>query len=131
MMQTMQRTTAILIVSVAVLFGCQAQPTREITADTWSVLRVIDGDTFVIHYDGEPTSVRLYDFDAPELAEPGGPAAADRLRKFIDGRDVRLVFPAARKRDNFGRLLARVYADNVDISAALTDRPLADQGSAD
>ena len=104
------------IVAAILLAGCQS---REITADTFRVLRVIDGDTFVIRYDGEPTSVRLWGFDAPELGDPGGPQAADRLRAAIDDRTVRLAFPAARKRDNFGRLLARVYADGVDLADVL------------
>jgi len=126
----MHRITAVLILA-ALAVSCAA-PTREITARRFRVLRVIDGDTFVVHYDGEPTSVRLFGFDAPELADPGGPAAADRLRKLIDGRDVRLVFPARRKRDSFGRLLARVYADDVEIVGVLsTDRlPLAAGGPA-
>ena len=106
------RELVILAAVVGLVAGCQS---REITADTFRVERVIDGDTFVIRYDGEPTSVRLYGFDAPEPNEPGGRSAAADLRDMIEGRTVRLVFPARRKRDNFGRLLARVYVDGIEV----------------
>ena len=109
----------ILLLSSIVLGGCTIcdypVETREITARTFRVLRVIDGDTFVVRYDGENTSVRLYGYNAPELREAGGLEAAEALRKLIDDKDVRLVFCARKRRDNFGRLLARVYLDNVDI----------------
>ena len=96
-------------------------PTRETTARTFRVVRVIDGDTFVVEYDGEPTSVRLWGFDAPEPREPGGEEATAGLREMIDGKVVRLEFPGDRKRDNFGRLLARVYVDEMQVRAGGTE----------
>lgn len=112
---------ALILVAVAALLivGCGPEPTREVTADTFAVIRIIDGDTFVIHYDGEPTSVRLYGFDAPERNEPGGLAATERLRDMIEGRTVRLVLPGRRKHDCFGRLLAQVYVDDVEVNSVL------------
>ncbi len=107
--------------------GCG--PSREIGARTFRVIRVIDGDTFVIEYDGEPTSVRLLGYDAPEPNEPGGAEATARLRELIDGKIVRLEFAeparpgAAYKRDHFGRLLARVNVDGVAVTGALGADP--------
>jgi micrococcal nuclease len=98
------------------LVGCE---TRVITARRFEVVRVIDGDTFRIQYDGEETSVRLVGIDAPERREPGGPAATAALRKMIDRRTVRLEFPCKRKRDNFDRLLCNVHLENRDIAAEL------------
>ncbi len=91
--------------------------TREITVRTYRVLRIVDGDTFKIRYDGEPTSVRIYGIDAPEMKDPAGLPSRDHLIELIDDREVRLVFCGPRRRDNFGRLLARVFVagDDGDI----------------
>ena len=67
-----------------------------------------DGDTLVIVYDGEQTSVRLARVNAPERNEPGGAEATEALRGLVDGRTVRIEFTAGHKRDNFGRLLCSV-----------------------
>ena len=48
----------------------------------------------------------------------------------IEGRTVRLEFPGRRKRDNFGRLLARVYVDDRDIGAAMITKGQAGQYAA-
>ena len=79
------------------------------------VTNVIDGDTFVIAYDGVPASVRLLGIDAPERRDPGGPEATAALRALIEGKTVRIDFadPSGRKRDNFGRLLCKVYLGDV------------------
>ena len=104
------------------LAGCVS---REITARTFTVDRIIDGDTFEIRYDGEPTSVRLFGIDAPEIRDPGGAEAKAELARLILTRKVRLQFPGKRKRDNFGRLLARVYVDGIDIGAEMVKRGFA------
>lgn len=43
--------------------------------------RVIDGDTLHIPTDSGLVRVRLAELDAPELGEPGGQAAWDRMRE--------------------------------------------------
>lgn len=100
---------------------------REITARTFAVLRVIDGDTFVVMYDGEPTSCRLYGIDTPERGEPGYRDARDELARLIDegGGVVEIHFPTMRKRDNFGRLLVTATVGGVDLSTALRDHGFA------
>ena len=107
--------------------GCQA-PTalphecREITATTFKVQRIVDGDTFVVSYDGEATYVRFFGINAPERRDPAGPAATAALAKLIEGKTVRLDFPGKRKRDNFGRLLCKVYVNGLDIGAEMMRR---------
>ena len=93
---------AILI--LLALTGCHT--CTEIAQRDFDVVRIIDGDTFVVMYDGELTSVRVYGIDTPERGEPGFKIATKQLRDEISGQRVRLTFPARRKRDNFGRLLA-------------------------
>ena len=64
-----------------------------------------------------PVSVRFIGIDAPESRDPGGPEATAALRALIGGRTVRLDFadPGGRKRDNFGRLLCRVFVGDLDV----------------
>ena len=40
----------------------------------------------------------------------------------IEGRTVRLEFTETRKRDNFGRLLCRVYVDGLDVGDEMVRR---------
>jgi len=98
--------------------GCE---NREITARRFRVLRVVDGDTFKIQYDGESTSVRFFGIDAPEKRDPDGPAATAALVSKIDGKTVRLEFPGERKRDNFGRLICNVFVGDVDVGKWMMD----------
>ena len=121
------RSTALCLFSVFLAGGCARSeiPTREITASRYAVVRVIDGDTFAVRYDGELTRVRIWGIDAPERGRPGAEEATETLRTMIDGQDVRLLFPSVRKRDSFGRLLCRVFtADGRDIGKELLDRGL-------
>lgn len=97
---------------------------REITASDFEVLRVIDGDTFKVDYDGDLTSVRMLYINAPERGDPRADAATEELRRLIDGQTVQLHFEAARRRDNFGRLLCRVTVDGFDVGQHLLDAGL-------
>ena len=99
--------------AVILLAGCA--PCSEIQARDFQVLRVIDGDTFVVHYDGEDTSARIHGIDAPEMRTEAGPASKAALVELIDGKTITIEFPAKGKRDNFGRLLVNVYIDNQDV----------------
>lgn len=98
--------------------------TRAVTASKFQVVRVIDGDTFKVHYDGDLTSVRMLDINAPERGDPQADAATAELRRLIDGQTVTLHFDAARRRDNFGRLLCRVTLGDLDVGQHLLDANL-------
>jgi hypothetical protein len=102
-------------------------PTDAITARRFQVTRVVDGDTFKIVYDGEATSVRILGIDTPERGEPGFEEATAALRALIAGRVVRLAFPEDRKRDSFGRLLATVHVNGLDVGDVLLRRGLAER----
>ena len=88
-------------------------------------MRVIDGDTIVIVYDGEPTSIRIWGINAPERGDPEGAAATQALRSLVEGKTVRIEFPTSRKRDNFGRLLCTVWVDGLDVGQELIKAGLA------
>ncbi len=74
---------------------------------------VIDGDTFILENNQR---VRMIGINAPETAhrrygkkgQPFGNQARERLRRFIDGKDVTLK-DGRELFDRFGRRLAYVY----------------------
>jgi endonuclease YncB( thermonuclease family) len=121
----MGKIACAILLAVAALFaasGCASVPAvcERITQEVYRVQRVVDGDTLVVVYDGEPTRVRLLapvseggdppppveGYDEPELHAPGGEASADTLRRRVGGRMIRLAFPLDHRRDPWGRLLA-------------------------
>ena len=90
---------------------------------------MIDGDTVQL---ASRERVRLLDIDAPELhagrkghagpfPEPGAVEARDALRAMVEGRRVQVE---RHGRDKYGRTLARVIVDGVDVGAELLSRGL-------
>jgi len=76
----------------------------------YRVSRVIDGDTIELANVGR---LRFADLDAPELDEPGGPEARDRLAEEIEGQIVEVEFVRRKAdgmpvRDRWGRLLGTI-----------------------
>jgi len=77
------------------------------------VIRVIDGDTFVIET-GE--HVRVVGINAPEMSTIYGGPAKEHLLALIDGKMVDLEPDhISKNKDVYGRLLRYVYLDGVDI----------------
>lgn len=84
---------------------------------TCQVIRVIDGDTIVVDYDGVEETVRLIGVDAPESVHPdktkntaAGFAASEFTTVYLSEQQVELEFDV-QQRDQYGRLLAYVYHD--------------------
>jgi|SRR5215218_1480544 len=88
------------------------------------VVRVVDGDTIVVSVDGHDEYVRYIGVDTPETVKPDtpvqcyGPKASDENHQLVEGRTVRLVFDRE-QRDDYGRLLAYVYAGRRFVNGAL------------
>lgn len=90
---------------------------------TDTVVRVIDGDTFVAHRLGR---VRLADVDAPELGEPGGEEATEVLRSLVHLRVVFLDIDGLHETDRYGRTVAVVYVEHnethlLNVNVALLE----------
>jgi len=97
------------------------------------VVRVIDGDTLVVHVDGRDEHVRLIGIDTPETKKPGtpvecfGPQAAAELASLLPpGTAVRLERDQE-ARDRYDRLLAYVYRDSDGL---FVERAMLDGGYA-
>lgn len=101
----------------AILFlaACGRQVSPSVPADPIGepaeLVRVVDGDTIIVVYNGKKERVRFIAENAPELSEPGGPEAKAAVEKRLGppGSHLRLIFPRGHIRDRYARLLATPY----------------------
>ena len=114
----------LFILSIISLVGC---------SQSYTVGRVVDGDTFIIMYRGQQTKVRLIGVDTPEAynyknvrEEPGGKEASAYTRSLIEGKQVTLEFDHVMY-DKYSRLLAYVYLpDGRMLNALLVEKGYAE-----
>ena len=81
------------------------------------VIKVYDGDTLTLQCPGrnEPTKVRMYCIDTPEIKQkPWGIQARDHLRAII-GKTVQIK---EIEKDRYGRIVGEVYSGNVNLNLA-------------
>lgn len=114
-----------LALLVALALGCGA-PASKCGPATATVARAIDGDTLELT-DG--TRVRYLLVDAPETTKGkndcyGAEAAAFNAGK-VEGKTVSLAYDEAGCVDRFGRTLAYVSVDGVEVNRALAEQGLA------
>lgn len=91
---------------------------------TYQVLKVLDGDTIHISYNGKDEKVRFIGLDTPETKDPRKPIqcfgreATAKMTEFTENKKVRLEFDKTQgERDKYGRLLAFVYSeDNKNLA---------------
>ena len=101
------------------------QPSHTFTFPECRVRRVVDGDTIIVQYAfaGMETTegVRLLNIDPPERGEPQYDEATGALQSLVAGKTVTLEFeePGKVERDNFGRLLAYVFADGMNVNVEM------------
>ncbi len=84
--------------------------------------RVLDGDTFEVALDGELVEVRLLGINTPERDECLGPQARTEAIEIVEGARISIT---GNEYDQFGRLLAYVFADDVLVNAELVESGLA------
>lgn len=91
-----------------------AEAVREnkVEFETANVIKVLDGDTFVIE-NGE--EVRLIGIDAPELSQPYARESKDFLKGLILNKQVKLEKDNT-DRDRYNRLLRYVYLDDMFVN---------------
>lgn len=91
---------------------------------TYKVLRVVDGDTIHINYNGKDEKIRFIGLDTPETKDPRKPIqcfgreATAKMTEFAENKNVRLEFDKTQgERDKYGRILAFVYnEDNKNLA---------------
>jgi micrococcal nuclease len=97
----------------------------------YEVLRVVDGDTFVVIKNGEEVKVRLIGVDTPESAATGdnayknceeGKIASDFTKDLIEGKYVYLEYDID-PNDDYGRHLAYAYlSDGTMLNKTLLEK---------
>ncbi len=95
------------------------------TPVTYKVTRVIDGDTFVIDYNGTEKTIRLIGVDTPESVHPdssknteAGIAAAEFTKARLTGARVEIELDV-QETDRYGRTLAYVYVNGEMFNETL------------
>ncbi|OGY17950.1 MAG: hypothetical protein A2900_00610 [Candidatus Chisholmbacteria bacterium RIFCSPLOWO2_01_FULL_50_28] len=91
--------------------------TKEFAQGTYRVTLVLDGDTIELE-DG--TRVRYAGVDAPEKNQAYGLSSAKYNQQLVGRRDV-LVIPTEEIFDQYGRVLAYVYAGNVFVNEKMIE----------
>ena len=105
---TMKKLLLVLLLVPVVSFGQEIK-----------VVRVIDGDTFVIE-GGE--RVRMIGINAPELKDIYGVESKNHLKTLIENKYVNLIKgDITDNKDYFKRLLRYVYLDSTDINLKMIE----------
>lgn len=86
------------------------------------VIGVADGDTLTVLSKGRPVKVRLANIDAPEKRQAFGARSKQSLSDLCFGRDATLK---AATRDRYGRTVAVVHCDAVNVNVAQVSRGMA------
>ncbi|MEK6927908.1 MAG: thermonuclease family protein [Nanoarchaeota archaeon] len=122
-------SVAVLIVILAICFNYFrgysegiSEPVHVLCFSDNCVVRVIDGDTFVLR---DNSTVRLICVDAPELHSQGGEEAKVFLESLILNKEVRLERDVSDK-DEYERLLRYVYLGDVFVNEELVKSGNAD-----
>jgi len=91
--------------------------TNSVNTIECEVMRIVDGDTIVVNYNGKEEKVRLIGIDTPESVHPNeskntedGIKVSDYTKERLSGKLVEIELDL-QERDKYGRILAYVYID--------------------
>lgn len=95
-----------------------------VASNAWAdrVIGVTDGDTIKVLHGREQLKVRLGNIDAPEKRQPFGAQSKQSLAALCFGRNAELKI---QNTDRYGRLVALVSCDGVDVNRAQVERGMA------
>jgi endonuclease YncB( thermonuclease family) len=88
--------------------------------ESWQV-QAVDGDT--IRYGTE--RIRLRGLNAPELSDPGGLEARQRLAELLSQGNIRII---PHGQDVYGRMLADVFISDRNVADIMTAEGFAKRG---
>jgi micrococcal nuclease len=84
--------------------------------DSARVVRVKDGDTYVLRKGNTDFTVRLKNIDSPELKQPYGYLSFVNTSKLLSGR---MVSYDSTGKDLYGRVLADIWINNQRLDSTL------------
>ncbi len=83
------------------------------------VVRIIDGDTIEVNHENKLTRIRFFGIDAPELKQSFGKQSKEALSGILSGKQVEIIY---KNKDTYGRIVAIVKLNNVDINRFLVSK---------
>lgn len=95
------------------------------------LVKIIDGDTIKIKYEGKEQNVRYLLIDTPETnhprlgKQPFGDEAKERNHELITSGKLEIELDIGEQIDKYGRLLAYIYVDGVSVQEKLLEEGLA------
>jgi endonuclease YncB( thermonuclease family) len=109
------RRSKLFLFAVALLAALNAHAARPWTG---AVSHVTDGDTLWVQppSGAQPRKIRIDGIDAPEICQAWGPQARAVLSNLLLHQIVSVM---PRRRDNYGRILARIEWHGEDVGAWL------------
>lgn len=113
---------AVIVVGLASCTVAESTATAE-RGIAAHVVNVPDGDSLIVEVDGIEERIRLIGVNAPEHDECFGEESAGGLRTLLDNADVSIVTDIEAK-DQYGRILAYVYRDDLFINEEVASRGL-------
>jgi endonuclease YncB( thermonuclease family) len=93
----------------------------------WQVGSIHDGDTLRLTNGSREEKIRLCGIDAPELDQPGGIAARDRLQALLFNRTIKPYFL---EKDRYQRTVAELFTVDDDNQEVLVNGQLVMEGLA-
>lgn len=99
--------------------------------EVFDVVKVIDGDTIKINYNGKHENIRFLLIDTPELndsqwdgPQPYAIEAKEKVEQILKEGKVEIEI-GVQERDKYGRLLGYLYSDGESVQEALLQEGLA------
>lgn len=126
-MKSRKKFVAIIAVIVALAGGLYAfVDYQNSTKQTYTVIRIIDGDTIEVKNNNLSQSVRLLGVDAPEQGHCFAEESALFLSEQILNKQITLFTdPLNEDTDDYGRLLRYVYLNEILINAQIIEQGFA------
>jgi endonuclease YncB( thermonuclease family) len=93
---------------------------------TAKVIAVLDGDTVLIQRANGLKKIRMAGIDAPEKAQLFGETSRQSLSGMVLGKQVKITSEAV---DQYGRMVARISLDGLDVNAEQIRRGMAWENS--
>lgn len=87
-----------------------------------TVQRIVDGDTLDVLLDSGTIRVRMHGIDTPERGQAYFNEASDELHKIVSSKPVEL---SVITQDRYDRLVATVYAGDLDVNGEMIRRGMA------